>query len=81
MTGFTDTIREYERSCALVRGRITEINARMSGQSGLLPGETHKILERRRYLLYCELNQMERSIVEMLEYMDEDIPLRDIVNL
>lgn len=69
MTDIQNTIEQYRESCAAIHSRITEMNARISGQAPLLVHESVLSLQKRRYLLYMELAEMEQSIRQMSDYL------------
>ena len=60
-----DTIAEYERGIALLRGRIEEFNAQLGTAQG---GYRQELIERRR-LLYDEVVDMRYAAREMNEYL------------
>lgn len=74
MTDITTTIAEYSASMALVRRRIDELNQRISSASIHEEGDSRKILETRRYMLYSELWEMEGAMDALQEYLDATAP-------
>lgn len=73
MTDLREMLCEYHHSCRAVRERIHDLNERISGREALWPGETLKVLERRRYVLYCELAEMSEAICSLEEYLEPEL--------
>lgn len=69
MTDYLELIAQYEQSCTQVRQRIAELTNRIAGREPLRAAESVKSLQQRRYLLYCELADMEEAIAQMAEYV------------
>lgn len=62
-------IAEYEASRAALRERVEQLTHRIAGRHPLREGESVRELERRRYLLYSEICDLELAITAMRDYL------------
>lgn len=70
MTTIQENIEQYRQSCALIRVRIDELSKLIASADTQRDKESAGDLQGRRYRLYCQLAEMERSLHELREYVD-----------